>query len=88
MRLLLLIHLLLGLDVLLTVQIQHVLIFIFQHFDSFCLLGISPLQVLHIRVLQLQEASALRARESVEATALGVDALVRSYDRMMKQWRW
>ena len=38
----------------------------------------------------LNEESALRARESVEATALEVDTRrwMRSYDRMMKQWQW
>jgi hypothetical protein len=34
----------------------------------------------------LDEASALRARESVEATALEVDALVRQDDEA--QWQW
>jgi hypothetical protein len=39
-----------------------------------------------VEEVTLDEASALRARESVEATALEVDALV--YGRMMKQWQW
>jgi hypothetical protein len=34
----------------------------------------------------LNEASAMRARESVEATAL--ERWMRSYERMMKQWQW
>ena len=61
MRLLLLIHLLLGLDVLLTAQIQHVLIFLFQdfvfllqYFDFLYMAGITPLKELDIRVLQPQ----------------------------------
>ena len=61
MRIRVLIHFLLGLDVLLAVQIQHVLIFLFQLFlilfqylDFLCLLGITPLQELHILILQPQ----------------------------------
>jgi hypothetical protein len=41
-------HFLLGLIVLTHFLLEHILIFLFQHFDSLCLLAFSPLQVLRM----------------------------------------